>query len=59
MDDKTIALIWIASLIALVEIVALIKGLDGQLFLTAISTLGGLFGYYVGKVEEKRKRRRS
>lgn len=48
MDAKTIALIWIATCITIIEVVALFRGIDGQLFMTTLSSLVGLFGYYIG-----------
>ena len=49
MRESTIALLWIATLIAILELFALYRGIDGQLFFTTLSTLAGMFGYYLGR----------
>ena len=49
MTDKTlITIIAIIGIVAL-EIIALLKGIDGQIFATVISVLAGLGGYTVGR----------
>ena len=55
MKDETIGLISIGAFIAIVECVALAKGIDGQLFLTAIGALTSIFGYYIGKLRGKKE----
>jgi len=55
MKDITIGLIVIGSWIGAIELVALIQGINGQLLITAIGALVGIFGYFVGKKEEKKK----
>ena len=35
--------------ITLLEIMAILQGVDGQLFATVISILAGLCGYHVGR----------
>lgn len=54
MKDKTIGLIVIGSWIGVMEVVALLKDVNGQLLLTAISALVGIFGYFLGKREKSR-----
>lgn len=49
MRESTIALLWIATLIAVLELYALYREVDGQLFFTTLSTLAGMFGYYLGR----------
>jgi len=39
--------------ITMIEICALFKGLDGQLFLTSLAAIAGLGGYSIGKVANK------
>lgn len=47
-DENIVAIVAILAL-ALVEIVALIRGLDGQLFLTSIGAIFGIVGYSFGR----------
>jgi len=54
--DKTIGLIVVVSWIGIIEVVALFQGIDGQIMISAIGGLVGIFGYFVGrreKVDEK------
>ena len=53
MRDKWIAVLWLASCITILEVFAMLQGIDGQLFSTAIASIVGLFGYALGKKEEK------
>lgn len=48
MRDETIIILGLAGLIALIEIVALIYGYDGQLLLTVVGIIGGLAGLGAG-----------
>jgi len=57
MKDKTLITITAIISIVILEIVAMIKGIDGQIFATVISILAGLGGYTVGrKVSESESR---
>ena len=47
MNDKPIALIAIGMMITIIEVGALIVGMNGQLFITAIGSLAGVFGYFI------------
>jgi len=49
MKDKTLITITAIISIVILEIVAMIKGIDGQIFATVISVLAGLGGYTVGR----------
>ena len=49
MTDKTLITIIAMLMIVILEIVALLKGIDGQIFATVISVLAGLGGYTIGK----------
>jgi hypothetical protein len=49
-DNTLIAI----SALAILEILALMKGIDGQLFATVISLIAGLGGYELGKRKKKR-----
>lgn len=53
MKDKTIGLIVIGSWIGAIEIVALLQGVNGQLLITSIGALVGIFGYFIGKKDAK------
>jgi len=58
MADKTLITITAIISIVILEIVALIQGIDGQIFATVISVLAGLGGYTVGrKVSESEQNR--
>lgn len=52
MKDKTIGLIVIGSWIGVIEVVALFKDVNGQLLITAIGALVGIFGYFMGRREQ-------
>ena len=52
MKDKTIGLIVIGSWIGIIEVVALLKGINGQIMITAVGALVGIFGYFVGRKEK-------
>jgi len=52
MKDKTIGLIVIGSWIGIIEVVALLKGINGQIMISAIGGLVGIFGYFVGRREK-------
>jgi len=49
MTDKTLITIIAIISIVILEIVALLKGIDGQIFATVISVIAGLGGYTVGR----------
>ena len=49
MADKTLITIIAIISVVILEIVALIKGIDGQIFATVISVIAGLGGYTIGK----------
>ena len=51
MKDKTIGLIVIGSWIGLIEAIALMQGMNGQLMITSVGALVGIFGYFIGKKE--------
>jgi len=56
MKDRTIGLVVIGSWIGIIEVVALFQGINGQIMISAIGGLVGIFGYFVGrreKVDEK------
>ena len=42
-----------AVCITVIEVVALIQKLDGQLFLSSLSALVGIFGYFLGRRGER------
>jgi len=47
-DSSVVAVVGILSLTA-IEIVALLKGFDGQLFLTSVGAIFGIVGYVFGR----------
>jgi len=49
MTDKTLITITTIISIVILEIIALLQGIDGQIFATVISVLAGLGGYTIGK----------
>ena len=49
MSDKTLITIIAIISIVVLEVIALLKGIDGQIFATIISVLTGLGGYTVGR----------
>lgn len=49
MKDKTLITIIAIISIVILEAIALIQGIDGQIFATVISVIAGLGGYTVGK----------
>jgi len=40
--------------IAVIEAIALLKGLDGQIFLSTVGTIFGIVGYIIGKKKVKK-----
>lgn len=54
MKDKTIGLLGIGIMITIVSVVGLFKGVNGQIFLSAIGSLAAIFGYYLGKKDIKK-----
>jgi len=52
MKDKTIGLIVIGSWIGIIEVVALLQEINGQIMISAIGGLVGIFGYFVGRREK-------
>ena len=58
MKDKTLITIIAIISIMILEVIALLQGIDGQIFATVISILAGLGGYTVGrKVSESEQNR--
>jgi hypothetical protein len=53
-DELIVATIGIIAIFIL-EILALLKGIDGQLFGLAIAGIGGIVGYVIKGVSKKRK----
>lgn len=49
MTDKTLITIIAIICIAVLEAIALLMGIDGQLFATVISVIAGLGGYTIGR----------
>jgi len=49
MTDKTLITIIAIISIAVLEVIALLKGIDGQIFATVISIIAGLGGYTIGR----------
>jgi len=49
MTDKTLITITTIISIVILEIIALLQGIDGQIFATIISVLAALGGYTIGK----------
>jgi len=49
MNDKTLITIIAIISIVILEAIALIMGIDGQIFATVISVIAGLGGYTVGR----------
>ena len=49
MTDKTLITIIAIISIVILEAIALIQGIDGQIFATVISVIAGLGGYTIGK----------
>jgi hypothetical protein len=37
------------------ETVALLKGIDGSLFASAIAVIGGIGGYHIGRTRKRRR----
>ena len=55
MTDKTLITIIAIISIMILEVIALLKGIDGQIFATVISIIAGLGGYTIGrKINENR-----
>jgi hypothetical protein len=54
--DRELMAMWGATLVALLEAVALLKGVDGALFGTAVAIISGLCGHQVGKRSRGRHR---
>lgn len=52
MDDRTIIVLWICTLIAMLESFALYLGIDGQLFGVAIAAIAGIAGFEIKHVWE-------
>jgi len=53
MEDKTIMTIVAMILIAILESVAMMKGIDGYLFGVVVAVISGLAGYKIKAVMEK------
>jgi len=49
MADKTLITIIAIISIVILEAIALIQGIDGQIFATVIGVIAGLGGYTIGK----------
>jgi len=49
LSDKTLITITAIISIVALEIIALLKGIDGQIFATVISIIAGLGGYTIGR----------
>jgi len=49
MSDKTLITIIAIICVAVLECIALLMGIDGQIFATVISVIAGLGGYTIGK----------
>jgi hypothetical protein len=54
--DREILAMWGATLVALLEAVALLKGVDGALFGTAVAIISGLCGHQIGRRARGRRR---
>ncbi len=55
MSEKTIMAMLAAVLIAVLEAVALWKGMDGAYFSAVIAVIAGLGGFEIGMWQEKKK----
>ena len=49
MTDKTLITIIAIISIVILEAIALVQGIDGQIFATVISMIAGLGGYTIGR----------
>ena len=49
MNEKTVIALFAMGCLTLLEIFALYKGVDGQIFATVISALSGIVGYAYAK----------
>jgi len=49
MNDRTFLTVIAMICITILEIMAVLRGIDGQLFATVISILAGLGGYHIGR----------
>jgi len=49
MKDKTLITIIAIISIVILEAIALLQGIDGQIFATVISIIAGLGGYTIGR----------
>ena len=49
MKDKTLITIIAIISIVILEAIALLQGIDGQIFATVISIIAGLGGYKIGR----------
>ena len=56
--DRELVAMWGATLVALLEAVALLKGVDGALFGTSIAIISGLCGHQVGRRSRKKSQGR-
>ena len=54
--DRELMAMWGATLVAFLEALALLKGVDGALFGTAIAVISGLCGHQIGQRTRVRRR---
>ena len=55
MNDQTLITIVAIICICILEIVALLKGIDGAMLATVFTLISGLAGYKVGELKERLK----
>lgn len=56
MHDKTKIIILAILVVTLLEIIALFKGIDGAVFMSALSIIGGLAGYHIKGLNDNNKK---
>jgi len=52
MNDKTLITITAISIICVLEVVALLKGIDGALFGLVVAAISGLAGYELKNIKD-------
>lgn len=53
MTDKTKITLVTVIVIAILAVVAMLKGIDGALYMTALTLIGGLAGYELKSVKDR------
>ena len=47
MDEKTLVILWVTTLLTFLESLALILGMDGQFFVVMVGLISGMAGYEI------------